>query len=61
LAADREEVVVLAKLPVLGQRAARLAHEPDRSPFDGFEPAGACEERLGHVLTLAAWGPTIRR
>ena len=54
LPADLEEVVALADLPVFGQRAAGLAHEPDGRPLDGLAPAGACEERLGHVPSLAA-------
>ena len=49
LAADLEEVVALADLAVLGQRAARLAHEPDGRALDVLAPARAREKRLGHA------------
>ena len=49
LAADLEERVRLADLAVLGQRAARLAHEPDRRALGRLAPRGADEERLGHA------------
>ena len=39
LPADLEEVVALADLPVLGQRAPGLAHEPDRRALDVLAPA----------------------
>ena len=46
---DLEERVPLADRAVLGQRAARLAHEPDRRPLDRLAPRGAHEERLRHA------------
>ena len=54
LPADLEERVVLAELPVLGQRPAGLAHEPDGRPLDRLAPARAREQRLGHAASLAA-------
>ena len=39
----------VADLAVLRQRAARLAHEPDRRPLDRLAPRGADEERLDHA------------
>ncbi len=48
LAEDLEQPVLLADLPVPGQRPPRLAHEPDRRPLDGLEAAGSDEERRGH-------------
>ena len=47
LAADLEERVRLADLAVLRQRAARLAHEPDRRALGRLEPRGADEQRSG--------------
>ena len=41
LAADLEQVVALADLAVAGQRAPRLAHEPDRSPLDRLQARGS--------------------
>ena len=38
LPADLEEAVALADLAVLGQRAAGLAHEPDRRALDVLAP-----------------------
>jgi hypothetical protein len=49
LVADLEEVVLLADLAVLGQRAARLAHEPDRCALDVLAPGGAGDQGVGHV------------
>ncbi len=51
---DLEEGVPLADRPVLGQRAAGLAHEPDRRALDRLTPQRADEERLGHRRRLAA-------
>ncbi len=45
-AVDLEELVPRADLPVLGERASRLPHEPDRRPLDRLAPGGAHEERL---------------
>src|SRR5262249_42303167 len=50
---DLEEAVALAQSAVLGERAARLTHEPDRRPLDSFAPARAHEKRLGHRPRLA--------
>ena len=49
LPADLEEGVALADLAVLRQRAAGLAHEPDRRALDVLAPARAHEKRLGHA------------
>jgi len=43
---DVEEPVVLPKLAVLGERAARLAHEPDRRALDRLAPARPHEKRF---------------
>ena len=48
LPADLEQVVALADLAVAGQRAPRLAHEPDRSPLDRLQARGPDEEWCGH-------------
>ena len=49
-AGELEERVALAQRAVLGQRAAGLAHEPDRRALDRLAPQRADEERLGHGL-----------
>ena len=46
IADDVEEAVALAERPVLRQRAARLAHEPDGRVLDGLPPARPDEERI---------------
>ena len=43
---DLPEGVPLANRAVLGQRAARLAHEPDGRALDRLAPGGADEERF---------------
>ena len=43
---DLPERVLLANRAVLGQRAARLPHEPDRRALDRLAPGGAHEERF---------------
>ena len=52
---DLEECVPLADLAVLRQRPSRLAHEPDRRPFDRLAPRGSDEQRI-HAPRLAAHG-----
>ncbi len=42
-------------LPVLGQRAAGLAHEPDGRAFDGFAAGRANEKRTGHGTRLSPY------
>ena len=42
-AGDLQEAVPLPHRAVLGERAARLAHEPHRRPVDGLGPAGLQE------------------
>jgi hypothetical protein len=54
LPADLEEGMALAKLAVLGERPARLAHEPDRCPLHGFALTRAREQWLGHAASLVA-------
>ena len=49
LVADLEERVGLPDLAILRQRAARLAHEPDRRALGWLEARGADEERLPHA------------
>ena len=49
LPADLEEIVALADLAVLRQRASGLAHEPDRRALDVLAPTRAREKRLGHA------------
>ena len=51
-AGELEERVALAKRAVLGQRAARLAHEPHRRAFNLLAPERAHEKRLGHAPRL---------
>ena len=51
---DLQERVPLADRAVLGQRAARLAHEPDRRALDRLAPGGADEQRLHARSRLAA-------
>ena len=41
---DLEEAVLLPQRAVLGQRAARLAHEPDRRPLGRLAPQRADEK-----------------
>ena len=48
LTADLEQAVALADLTVAGQRAPRLAHEPDRSPLDRLQARGSDEEGRRH-------------
>src|SRR5207302_3481165 len=49
-AAHGEEVVLLAQRPVLGQVAARLAHDPERRAVHGLAAAGR-EEAVVHART----------
>src|SRR5207253_1488965 len=57
---DLEEPVALADLAILGERTARLPHEPDRRALDRLAPGGADEERPGHGPRLAAVkGPLV--
>ena len=53
LVRDLEERVALADRAVLGQRAARLAHEPHRRPLDALAARRADEEGLCHALRVA--------
>jgi hypothetical protein len=48
LVADLEQRVRLADLAVLGERAARLPHEPHRRPLGRLETGGTDEEGIGH-------------
>ena len=50
---DLPEGVPLADRAVLGQRAARLPHEPDRRALDRLAPRGPDEERLHPRSRLA--------
>jgi hypothetical protein len=43
---DVEQRAPFAKLPILGQRAPRLTHEPHRRAFDRFAARRADEQRL---------------
>jgi hypothetical protein len=54
LPADLEERVALAKRPVLGHIAARLAHEPDGRGVHRFAPAGAEKSIVHRVVRLRA-------
>ena len=56
LVADLEERVRLADLAVLRQRAARLAHEPDRRALGRLAARGADEEGLAHRRSRLARG-----
>ena len=56
---DLEERVPLAKRAVLGERPARLAHEPHRRALDLLAPQRADEERVGHRPTLARFGCAV--
>ena len=49
-----KSVVALADLAVLGQRPARLPHEPDRRALDRLAARGADEKRLGTRPRLAS-------
>ncbi len=55
--ADLEEVVALPDRAVAGQGAARLAHEPDGRPLDGFALRGADEQRLGRLCSRRHGAP----
>ena len=47
--ATSKKRVALADRAVLGERAARLAHEPHRRPLDRLAPCGAHEKRRSHA------------
>ena len=57
-ARDLEDPEPLAERAVLLEAAAGLAHEPDRRTLDGLAPAGADEERGGHVTSARAAVPS---
>jgi hypothetical protein len=46
LSDDVEQAVSLSQLPVLGQRAAGLAHEPHGRVLDRLAPRGPDEKRF---------------
>ena len=58
---DLEEGVALADRAVLGQRAARLAHEPHGRALDRLAARGADEERCRHARSVAAGGRRLER